>query len=47
MASSVAARRRYPTDLTDEPWAMIRPLVERERQMGRPTTVNPREVVVG
>lgn len=43
MASST--KRRYSTDLTDEQWAMIRPLVERERQMGRPTVIDLREVV--
>ena len=38
-------QRRYSTDLTDEQWAMIRPLVERQRHMGRPTEVNLREVI--
>lgn len=38
-------QRRYATDLTDEQWAMIRPLVERQRHMGRPTEVNLRQVV--
>jgi putative transposase len=45
MTSPVAAPRRYPTDATDDQWTMIRPLVERERQMGRPTEVDLREVV--
>jgi putative transposase len=36
---------RYSTDLTDEQWELIRPLVERERHMGRPTTIDLREVV--
>jgi putative transposase len=40
-----APTRRYSTDLTDEQWELIRPLVERERHMGRPTTVDLREVV--
>jgi transposase len=39
------ATRRYSTDLTDEQWELIRPLVERGRHLGRPTTVNLREVV--
>lgn len=37
--------RRYATNLTDEQWALIWPLVERDRQMGRPTQVDLREVV--
>ena len=37
-------QRRYATDLTDEQWEMIRPVVERPRRMGRPTTVDLREV---
>jgi putative transposase len=44
MASTVAARRRYPTDLTESQLTLIRPLVERERQMARPTEVDPREI---
>jgi putative transposase len=45
MSRSSSPFRRYSTDLTDDQWALIRPLVERDRQMGRPTTVNLREVV--
>jgi putative transposase len=44
MTSPVAARRRYPTDLTDDQWTLLRPLVERERHMGRPTAVDLREI---
>jgi transposase len=40
-----ATKRRYSTDLTDEQWVMIQPLVDRERQMGRPTVIDLREVV--
>jgi len=36
---------RYATDLTDAQWELIRALVARERHMGRPTTVDLREVV--
>src|SRR5437868_6027892 len=36
---------RYAADLTDEQWELIRPLIVRERHMGRPTTVDLREVV--
>src|SRR5450759_2127666 len=38
-------KRRYTTDLSEEQWELIRPLVERERHMGRPTIVDLREVV--
>ena len=38
-------KRRYATDVTDEQWEMIRPLVERKRHMGRPTITDLREVV--
>jgi putative transposase len=44
MTRTVAAPRRYPTDLTDNQWTLIQPLVERERHMGRPTEVDLREV---
>jgi transposase len=40
-------QRRYATDLTNEQWEMIRPLVECERVMGGPTEVDLREVVNG
>lgn len=45
MSPTRATKRRYSTDLTDEQWVLIRPLVERDRQMGRPTTIDLREVV--
>jgi putative transposase len=45
MSRPASPSRRYSTDLTDEQWAMIRPLVERDRRMGRPTTIDLREVV--
>lgn len=45
MSHSTADKRRYATDLTDEQWEMIRPLVERERVMGRTTAINFRDVV--
>jgi putative transposase len=38
-------KRRYSTDLTDEQWELIRPLVVREQHMGRPTIIDLREVV--
>lgn len=45
MSPSTPTRRRYSTDLTDEQWELIRPLVVGERHMGRPTTIDLREVV--
>lgn len=45
MSHSTASKRRYATDLADEQWKLIQPLVERERHMGRPTVINLREVV--
>jgi putative transposase len=44
MPTTAGAVRRYATDLTDAHWDLVRPLVEKERHMGRPTTVNLREV---
>jgi transposase len=45
MCTAAPTKRRYSTDLTDEQWEMIGPLVVRERHMGRPTLVDLREVV--
>lgn len=39
--------QRYPTDLTDEQWALIRPLLPPPRPGGRPRSVDLREVVNG
>jgi putative transposase len=38
-------RKRYPTDLTDEQWALIEPLLPRAKPGGRPRTTDLREVV--
>ena len=39
--------KRYPSDLTDDEWALLAPLLERPRRdgRGRPRTVDRREVV--
>ena len=37
--------RRYPTDLTDEEWLMIAPLLPQPREKGRPRKTDLREVV--
>lgn len=38
-------RRRYPTDLTDEEWARIRPLLPRPARRGRRPRVDLREIL--
>jgi putative transposase len=40
-----APRARYATDLTDEQWALLEPLLRRGRGPGHPTIVDLREVV--
>ena len=42
------SRQQYPSDLTDEPWAMVAPLIPPAKQSprgGRPRAVNMREVL--
>jgi putative transposase len=39
------ARKAYPTDLTDEQWAILEPLVPPGKHGGRPREVNMREVI--
>jgi len=43
--STPQARRPYPTDLTDQQWAMIEPWVRRAGGPGAPTQLDLREVV--
>ncbi len=38
-------RKRYSTDLTDEQWAIIAPLIPPAKEGGRPRTTDMREVV--
>ena len=40
-------RQKYPTDLTDEQWLIICPLLPKRRKhaAGRPRCVNPRDLV--
>ena len=42
---ATTARRAYPTDLTDAPWALLDPWLSPRAWTGRPRTVNLREVV--
>jgi putative transposase len=38
-------RKPYPTDLTDDQWALLEPLIPPAKRGGRPRTVDMREVV--
>jgi transposase len=41
------SRLRYPSDLTDEEWALIKPEIPRAKRGGNKRTVDVREVVNG
>lgn len=45
MAEITRKTKRYPSDLTDEEWAQIGPLMPKPRQRGRPREVDLREVL--
>jgi putative transposase len=47
MSSETTQRKSYPSDLTDEQWAVLEPLVPaaRTQQGGRPRKVDMREVI--
>ncbi|WP_295399300.1 transposase, partial [uncultured Thiocystis sp.] len=38
---------RYPSDLTDEEWALIEPMIPPAKHGGRPRSVNLREIMNG
>lgn len=38
-------RKPYPTDVSDEQWALIEPLLPKPKRGGRPATVSRREIV--
>jgi putative transposase len=38
-------RKAYPTDLTDEQWAILEPLIPTAKHGGRPREVNTREIL--
>ena len=38
-------RTPYPTDLTDEQWAILQPLIPSAKPGGRPRVVDRREVI--
>ena len=37
----------YPTDLTDEQWELLQPLIPQAKKGGRPRTVDMRGVING
>ncbi len=39
--------KRYTSDLTDEEWAILEPLIPPAKEGGRPRTINMREVLNG
>ena len=41
------SKLRYPSDLTDDEWALARPEIPRAKRGGNKRTVNLREVVNG
>ena len=46
MVHRILHRKQYPSDLTDEQWAILAPLIPPAKQSnrgGRPRTVNMRE----
>jgi putative transposase len=48
MVQEGQVRKKYPSDLTDEPWAIVEPLIPPAKQSprgGRPRKVNMREVL--
>ena len=48
MVRSIRPRKTYPSDLTDEQWAILAPLIPPAKQStrgGRPRTVRMREVL--
>ena len=40
-------RRAYPTDLTDDEWRVLEPLIPAAKPGGRPRGVDPREILNG
>ena len=40
-------RRAYPTDLTDDEWRVVSPLIPAAKPGGRPRSADPREILNG
>ena len=48
MSTEATERRRaYPSDLTDEQWAVLEPMLPAAKKRGRPRSVDLREVING
>jgi putative transposase len=47
MSSEVPTRKAYPTDLTDDQWVIVEPLIPpaKNQHGGRPRTLSMREVL--
>ena len=45
MEGNPTVRKRYSTDLTDQQWAILKPLIPLARRGGRPRAVDVREVI--
>lgn len=41
----IMSRKGYPSDLTDEQWAILEPLLPRPKKIGRPREVDLREII--
>jgi putative transposase len=41
----MSKRKSYPSDLTDGQWGLLRPLLPREKGVGRPSTVDRRDLL--
>jgi putative transposase len=47
MEDLAMARKPYPTDLSDDQWKLVEPLIPKAKTGGRPRTVDMREVLNG
>ena len=45
MAEIIRKTKRYPSDLTDEEWAQIEPLMPTRGRRGRPREADLREII--
>jgi transposase len=41
----MSERKPYPSDVNDQEWALVEPLIPPAKRGGRPRTVNMREVL--
>lgn len=45
MQAATSSRKAYPSDLTDEQWAILEPLIPAPKHGGRPRSLDMREVI--